>query len=319
MPNVLILGGTGYIGNAVAKSLLQSGNYKVWGTARNSEKAKQLAINEIVPIEDDITDPAKLSQIIIDNSINVVVDTTSAYEQAGNILAGVIHAATTIKESLEKEGIVSPRLGFVYTSGGWVYGSPKKRLNDLAPVGSALSQDKPGTPIVWRPIHEQAILAARDQLDVAILRPHAVYGRGSWIFGTWWNPLAEAAKSGSTSLVKIPANTTARPGLVHVDDVATGFHAAIDRIDGRLGEWPIFDLLTETLPLPAFLDATKVAMGVDAQIEYIGPGGNPFYEALSLASNSDASRAKSVLGWNPKRTDLLLNLPIYVNAWQASQ
>ncbi|KAJ5621261.1 hypothetical protein N7528_006044 [Penicillium herquei] len=319
MPNVLILGGTGYIGNAVAKSLLQSGNYKVWGTARTAEKAKQLAINEIVPVEDDITDPAVLSQIIIDNSINVVVDTSSAYEQAGSILEGVIQAATQTQESLRKEGIASPKLGFVYASGAWVYGSPKTRVNDLAPVGSALSQDEPGAPIRWRPAHEQAILAARDKLAVAILRPHVVYGRGSWIFGTWWNPLAEAAKSESKSPVQIPVDAKARPGLVHVDDVAAGFHAAIDRIDGRLGEWPVFDLLSETLPLTAFLDATKVAMGLDAPIEYTGPDGNPFYEALSLVSNSDASRAKSVLGWSPKRTDILLNLPVYVEAWKASQ
>ncbi|KAJ6014985.1 hypothetical protein N7540_009576 [Penicillium herquei] len=319
MPNVLILGGTGYIGNAVAKSLVQSGNYKVWGTARTAEKAKQLAINEIVPVEDDITDPAVLSQIIIDNSINVVVDISSAYQHAGSIFEGVIQAATTIQESLSKEGIISPKLGFVYASGAWVYGSPKTRVNDLAPVGSALSQDKSATPTAWRPAYEQAILAARDKLSVAIVRPHNVYGRGSWVFGTWWNPLAEAAKSGSKSPVQIPVDATARPGLVHVDDVASGFHAAIDRIDGRLGEWPVFDLLTETLPLTTFLDATKVAMGVDAPIEYTGSNENPFYEALSLASNSDASRAKSVLGWTPMRTDLLLNLPIYVDAWQASQ
>ncbi|KAJ5707271.1 hypothetical protein N7488_007072 [Penicillium malachiteum] len=319
MPNVLILGGTGYIGNAVAKSLVQSGNYKVWGTARTPEKVKQLAVNEIVPVKDDIADPAVLSQIIIDNSINVVVDTSSAYEQASSILKGVIEAATQAQESLAKEGITSPKLGFVYASGAWVYGSPKTRVNDLVPVGSALSQDKSAAPVSWRPAHEQAILAARDKLAVAILRPHTVYGRGSWVFGTWWNPLAEAAKSGSKSPVQIPVNATARPGLVHVDDVVAGFHAVVDRIDGRLGEWPVFDLLTETLPLTTFLDATKVAMGVDAPIEYTGPDGNPLFEALSLASNSDASRAKSVLGWSPKRTDVLSNLPIYVEAWKASQ
>ncbi|KAJ5733427.1 hypothetical protein N7493_002213 [Penicillium malachiteum] len=319
MPNVLILGGTGYIGNAIAKSLVQSGNYKVWGTALTAEKAKQVTMNEILPVEVDITDPAALSQIIIDNSINVVVDVSSAYQQASSILEGVIQAATETQEYLRNECVISPKLGFMYASGAWVYGSPKTRVNDLAPVGSVISQDKSAAPVSWRPSYKQAILAARDKLVVAILRPHTIYRRGSWVFGTWWNPLAEAAKSGSKSPVKIPVDATARPGLVHVDDVAAGFYAAIDRIDGRLGEWPVFNILTETLPLTTFLDATKVAMGVDAPIKYTGPDGNPFFEALSLASNSDASRAKSVLEWSPKRTDILFNLPIYVEAWKASQ
>ncbi|KAJ5660195.1 NAD dependent epimerase/dehydratase family protein [Penicillium longicatenatum] len=319
MPNVLILGGSGYIGLALGKLLLQAGTHSVWGTARTPEKAKLLLSNEIVPVEDDITDPTILSAFIIDNSINVVVDASSAFEAAGKILDGVIRAATTQQEALAKENMVGPKLGFVYTSGAWVHGSQKTRINDLAPVGSVLSQGKPATPVAWRPAHEQAILASRDKLDVAILRPHTIYGRGSWVWGAWWGPLAEAAKSRSTSPVQVPVDRTACPGVVHVDDVAAGYHAAIDHIDGRLGSWPVFDLITETVSVVEVLENVKTALGVDAPLEYTGTHGNPFLEALSLVSKSDASRAKTVLGWNPKRTEFLLNLPIYLKAWQASQ
>lgn len=319
MPNVLILGGSGYLGNAVAKSLLQAGTYTVWGTARTSEKAKLLLANEIQPIEEDITDPAKLSAIILDNAINVVVDTTSAYEKASDILAGVIQAATARQETLAKEGIVGPKIGFVYTSGAWTYGSPKNRVSDLSPVGSASSEGKPATAVAWRPAHEQAILAARDKLDVAILRPHMIYGRGSWVFGLWWGTLAGAAKSESVSSVEITSDADARPGLVHVDDVAAGFHAAIDGINGQLGSWPVFDLLTETLPIGVIMEASKKVMGITAPLEYTGTHGNAFFEALSLVSNSDASRAKTVLQWTPRRREFLLNLPVYIKAWEASQ
>jgi nucleoside-diphosphate-sugar epimerase len=119
--------------------------------------------------------------------------------------------------------------------------------------------------------------------------------------------------------VQVPVDRTACPGVVHVDDVAAGFHAAIDRIDGRLGSWPVFDLITETVSVVEVLGNVKTALGVDAPLEYTGTHGNPFLEALSLVSKSDASRAKTVLGWNPKRIEFLLNLPIYLKAWQASQ
>ncbi|KAJ6006480.1 NAD dependent epimerase/dehydratase family protein [Penicillium sp. IBT 35674x] len=319
MPNVLIIGGSGYLGLTIGKSLVQAGTHTVWGTSRTPEKAKLLLSNEIAPVEDDITDTTTLSAFIINNSINIVVDASSAYEAAGKILDGVINAATIRQEALAKENMIGPKLGFVYTSGAWVHGSQKTRINDLAPVGSVLSQGKPAMPVAWRPAHEQDILAVRDKLDVAIMRPHTVYGRGSWIWATWWGPLAEAAKLGSTSPVQMAADRTACPGIVHVDDVAAGFHAAIDRIDGRLGTWPVFDLVTETLSVMEIMENVKTVLGVKAPIEYTGTHGNPFLEALSLVSKSNASRAKTVLGWNPKRTEFLLNLPIYLKAWQASQ
>ncbi|KAJ5658138.1 uncharacterized protein N7484_001787 [Penicillium longicatenatum] len=192
----------------------------------------------------------------------------------------------------------------------------------LASVGSASSQGKPVTLVAWRPAHEQAILAARDKLDGAIMQPHTIYGRRSWVWGTWWDPLAEAAKSGSTSPVQVTVDRIAGCGVVHINDVAAGFHAAIDRIDGQLGSWPVFDLVTETLSVVEILENLeniKTILRVDGHIEYIGTHGNPFLEALSLVSKLDASRAKTALGWNPKRTEFLLNLPIYSKAWQASQ
>ncbi len=50
MLRVLILGTTGYIGSALAGSLLCSGQYTFYGLARSEAKAKQLAVAEIVPV-----------------------------------------------------------------------------------------------------------------------------------------------------------------------------------------------------------------------------------------------------------------------------
>ncbi|KAL2838072.1 hypothetical protein BJX68DRAFT_249338 [Aspergillus pseudodeflectus] len=320
MPNVLVLGGSGYIGLALSKSLVASGNYTVWGSARSPEKAKLLAQNEITPVESDVTNAETLRTIIIENDINIVVDTTSAYEQAAQILQGVTDAAKARRDALAKEQFIGPKLGFVYCSGMWIHGSPSARVSDLSPVGTTISKGKSATATAWRPAHEQAILAARDVLDVAILRPATIYGRGSWVWSTWWEPVLKAKQNGNNSdAIQIPADDKARSPTIHVDDVASGFHAAIDRIDGRLGAWPVFNLITETIGVQEITEAVKGALGVTAPVEYTGTHGNVFLEALSLVSKTEASRARTVLGWEPRRTEFLLNIPVYLRAWEAAQ
>ncbi|KAL3461865.1 hypothetical protein BJX64DRAFT_150098 [Aspergillus heterothallicus] len=320
MPKVLVLGGSGYIGFALSRSLVASGNYAVWGSARSPEKAKLLVQNEINPVEADITTAEALETIIAENSIDIVVDTTSAYEHAAQIFHGVTQAAKARRDILAKEGVVGPKLGFVYCSGMWIHGSPSERESDLVPAGTSLSKGNPATATAWRPAHEQAILAARDVLDVAILRPSTIYGRGSWVWSAWWGEILKAKEIRDNSKpIQIPANAQARSPTIHIDDVAAGFHAAIDRIDGRLGAWPVFDLVTETIGVQDMAEAVKDVLGITAPIEYTGTHGNPFFEALSLVSKADASRARTVLGWKPRRTEFLLNIAVYVRAWEAAQ
>ncbi|KAK2771669.1 hypothetical protein FQN53_004932 [Emmonsiellopsis sp. PD_33] len=318
MPNILILGATGYIGRTVALSLLRSG-YTVYGTARSPEKANSLMKDEIIPVEGDIT--STLGNIISKNSIDVVIEATSTLDKASETLAGVISAANARRDALAKENAVGPKLGYIYTSGTWVHGShPGERVSDLTPVGSnALSPAPSSANVAWRPVLEQSILAARDVLDVAIIRPGTIYGRSSWVLDTFWGPVAEAKKTGSTDSIKIPFERTSRPPFIHVDDVAAGYHAVVDRIHGGLGSWPVFDLVSETVELPHILEASTAAMGVNAPIEYLGHMGNPFLEAMSAVTNIDSSRAKTVLGWTPKRTGFVLRIPLYMKAWEAGK
>lgn len=116
-----------------------------------------------------------------------------------------------------------------------------------------------------------------------------------------------------TSPVQVPAGVIARTGTIHVDDAAAAFHAVIDRLDGRLGSWPVFDLVTEILSAVESWRQPKWPWELP-RLWSIRGHCNPFLEALSLvskanASQANASRAKTVS--QPKRTEFLLNHPIF--------
>lgn len=319
MPNVLILGGAGYLGLAVGQALIRSGNHTVFGTTRSADKAKTLTSNEITALVGDATDTKWLAQVIADSHIDVVIDNTQAYEQASSIHGAVLQAAKDRAALLAKNGAVGPKLGFIYTSGSWVHGSPSRRISDMTPPGTALAADKPATAVGWRPAHEQAILASRDVLDVAVLRPSAIYGRGSWVWGVWWGPLLAAAKAGSSEPIDLPVDAATRTGTVHVDDLGSAYVLAVDGINDQLGSWPVFDLAAETLPVGDIMQAAAAQLGVKAPLKYGGTHGQAFLEALALVSNSDTSRARSVLGWEPKHRDFIQNIARTVAAWKSTQ
>jgi hypothetical protein len=291
----------------------------VEASSRSAEKAKLLAANEITPVVGNVEDISILTAVIVSASIDIVVDATSAHEESTKVLEAVTSASKLRFDNLAKENAIGPKLGFIYTSGQWVHGSPSGRVSDLSPVGNSLAKGSPATLVDWRPAHEQTVLAAREYLDVAIMRPATIYGRGSWILTTWWSAFLDAKLRGNSEAIQIPADREGRTVTVHVDDLVAGYHAAIDRIDGRLGSWPVFDLIGETVSIADMMEATRKAIGLESPIEYMGSNGNPFLKALNLVSTSDGARARTVLGWEAKRRGFVRNLPVYFEAWKVTQ
>lgn len=211
MPRILIIGATGYVGSALAGELLRSGNHIVYGLARNSAKANQLAAKEIIPVVGSVTDSASYLSLIKAAKIHIVVDCAAAYDGSNKVLNDLIAAG---KERLQEGG---SKLGFVYTSGLWVHGSSPVQVSDLDPVGITVSDAKvPRMVAGWRPKLEQDILAARDTLDVMILRPAQTYGRESTFWSPYFGAILEAAK-GNKESVRIPFDSNSMPALIHVE------------------------------------------------------------------------------------------------------
>ena len=81
MPRILLFGATGYLGSAIARSLVLSGNHTVYGLSRSSGKASALAAQEIVPVvcPEPAKDPEPYLAAIKKHGIDIVIDATAAY------------------------------------------------------------------------------------------------------------------------------------------------------------------------------------------------------------------------------------------------
>ena len=315
MPRILILGATGYIGSALASSLLRS-DHTVYGLARTSSKVNQLARLEIIPILGSVQDSDAYIQLIKTAHIDVVVDCAGANQESSKILSDVREAG---KERLKQGGA---KLGFVYTSGTFVHGPSNERCSDLDPVGTEHAKAKPPQLVAWRPQMERDVLAARDVLDTVVVRPALVYGREHAIWRSFFNPILAAAESGKNEAVRIALEPNRRPSLVHVDDAADGIRCAIEKLAliSGTGVYPVFDLTTSRESMRDILDSFGEAVGLRGTIELVKPSEDDLLAAaMGTGENADSARAEQLLGWRPRRRGFVARMDVYAKAFVAAQ
>lgn len=324
MPRILILGATGFIGNALSRSLLRTGNHHVWGVARTPEKARALSIQEITPVlcPNPVDEPAAYVDVIRNEHIDVVVDATGANAGVLKILEHIKSVGRERLEEAKKSGVSLPKLGFVYTSGMWVHGESKTPMSDLTPVGCALAPSKPADLVAARPGWEQKVLDARDVLDVAVVRPALVYGLDSWITGLFFGPIVEAARSNpQPESVQMPMTEDARPALVHIEDVASGMRKLVEKLPvlSGTGVHPVFDLMTSQEGYRDIAEGAAKAVGFEGRIDLTGPPKDDvFLRAMSTSLNGDSARARQLLGCQPRKVGLVQSIGVYARAFAAS-
>lgn len=314
MVNVLIVGATGYIGQALTSSLVCSGEHTVFGLARTKSKANTLMSQEITPIIGAIDSPS-LSDAISEYNIHIVVDVSGANLESRALLNLLIRLG---KKRQADRGYLTPKLGFIYTSGTWVHGSSDEPVNDLTPVGTEQSPTPPAKLTTWRPVLEQKILEASNILDTMIIRPALVYGRASTIWSSLFTPLRVAASSDNESAVQVPLDPHARPGLIHVDDVASGLSAGVNMLSqiSGTGVYPVFDLVSSQESMSDILESAGRELGNKGGLKLVGPGDDLFMAAMGTSLNGDSGRAKTILGWSPRKIGFVQGMGRFIRAWE---
>ncbi|KAG0198962.1 hypothetical protein BGX28_007685 [Mortierella sp. GBA30] len=317
---VLVIGATGYIGLRVVQQLRRA-NHIVYGTTRSTSKEHILLVNEVIPVVGPIEPEHRQTPAWIDvvkkEHIEVVIDLAGVQTTVKSILEPLVRL------SKDRQSAHQSKIGFIYCSGIWLHGSGFEPSSDLDSVGVKASLHQPPALVAWRPEIEREVLASYDHLNALVLRPALVYGGTADIWDHYLGQIYQSIQKNTP--ISLAANPDAAPGLIHVDDVASGFVTAVEKIEliaGRKNFYPIFDLATSHENLGFILKRAAAELGYQGKVEFTGvPEGDTmpqlFIQAFNTTANAESTRARTVLGWTPTKTGMAAGIQIYVKSWLA--
>lgn len=296
---IFITGGTGYIGSAIVRALVEAG-HKVTGLVRSLEKAAALRELGGMPVLGDLKEPSRYGTAAAEHEAAI----HAAFEYADRGADVDRMAVETLLAAAKGAG--EPR-SVVYTSGVWVLGSTGER-----PVDEEASTARAAPVVVWRPRHERLVLdAGSSQLTTAVIRPGMVYGGKGGLVGRLF---ASAVETGAAAFVGSGAN---RWSLVHRDDLAH-----------------LYRLVVEKRARGVFhgVDGAPVAVAdvARAASQAVGKGGatrsipleearrqmGPTADALCL-DQVIATRRSAAVGWKPEHASFPDSVRAAYEEWRA--
>lgn len=293
---LFLTGGTGYIGQAVARKAISLG-HRVTALVRDDRSPGASAL-------------ARLGANLHCGDLRE----PRSFAATAGAADGVVHAASTndasaaaADEAAVEAILLHLRQGaaFVYTSGTWVYGNAN---GEPLTEASALNP----TPLVaWRPAVEQHVLAlaARRSIAAVVLRPAMVHGYGGGVFGML---AGMARQTGSVRVVGAGRNHWP---AVHVDDLAGAYLSAVERLAG--GDPQVMGLrlnvvAQEGVAVAEIGEAIRAAVGADRvewwPLDDARQSLGPFADALALDQTVSGQHARQALAWEPHGPGVIADL-----------
>lgn len=276
---VLVLGATGYIGQAVVQALSLHG-HRVQALLRPGSRAAGLLPAGVEVLRGDLADSSSLSALVTPD-VDVVLNLATP--------SGDLDADAAATEAL-LEPLRGTGRAFVYTSGVWVLGATHGRVADEA------SSTDPLDVVAYRPqVEQQVLAAAADGVRSVVVRPGVVHGRGGGIPEML---VSLAAKHGS-GLIVGPAPV--RWPMVHVDDLADLFVLAAERAEPGsvlhgVTEWAVdTGALAHAAARAAGVQGVRAWSLVDARRAL----GEAFADALASDQSVSADATRRAVAWEP--------------------
>lgn len=315
---VLVTGGAGYIGSHTVLQLLGAGHEVVviddFSNAKPSviTRLEELSGRDVPVHAFDVTDTARLDEVFASSDIDAVVHFAAA-KAVGESVARPVHyyrnnvgATLAVVDAMLRQDVRH----LVFSSSATVYG-------DSAPVPMTEGLPTAATsPYGWTKVMSEQILrdatVAHPELRVAVLRyfnPVGAHPSGrlgedpSDVPNNLMPYLAQVAVGRRPQLsvfgddYETPDGTGVRD-YIHVEDLAAGHLAALDRIAGDERPYSVWNLGsgrgTSVLEL---VRAFEQASGRPVPYEIVGrrPGD-------IAASWADPTLAAQELGWRTTRT-----------------
>lgn len=299
---VFITGATGYLGSAIAATLTDAG-HQVAGLTSSDDKVRRLEAAGIRPVVGDLAEPGSYRPEAAKSDALI----HAAFDYGGS---GVDLDALTIDTFLSAAGEGSSRRALLYTSGVWVLGETGDR-----PAAEESSTDRAHPMVAWRPAHEAEILAAGKRVSSAVIRPAILYGGPRRQAGILVGPLfATAQEEGAAAF---PGDGTNRVPLIHRDDAATLYRAALEQRASRL----FHAMEEETLRLEEIAEVASRAAGAEGAIRSLSitearQGLYPVADALCLDQLVSSARTRQELDWAPRFASFREGVETAYREWQ---
>jgi len=290
MGKAFIIGGTGLIGLAVGQAL-ESRGWAVFATARTEEKAKQLRKLEITPVITVAKDTKNWEHIAA--SSDVIIEALADYSDHDTVPA--VHKALQAIAKKDATKLV------IYTSGVWIYGN-----NDGKAVSDENSALTPLPIVASRPAIEKSYL----DFGAIVIRPGCVYGRGGSLSGTWFKAVSE-----SKGEITLPGDEKSTWATIHVSDLAELYLLIAEK--GLAFKGHVFNAVAYNTRVKEAVESVINHFNVQATIKFVAPQ-DPFSQALGIHSNAVSTKAKTLLGWNPKKPSFVSSVAVLADSWKAS-
>lgn len=304
---VLVTGAFGFLGTAVVERLTASGHDVVALSSRADAAAIPTVAVEV--LHGDVRDASAMDHAVtgIDAVCHLAALTRvrESFERPQEYFDVNVNGTCVLVSAMRREADRTGKaLRIVQASTAAVYGTPIRQ-----PI------DENATPAPTSPYGESKLAADQTILDAACSQLTAVIFRIFNIAGAVAGrtdedlsriiPKALAVAHGSAPRLEINGDGTAVRDLVHVDDLARAFAAAVDH--PLTGPSAVFNVGATGASVAEIIEAVERVTGKHLRVEHLPPKPEP---PRLLA---DTSRVRAELDWKPERSSLM---EIVADAWQ---
>lgn len=293
----LITGGHGFVGQAVARRLVEVGQDVVVLARRTSRSAPPRTVVA------DLRDRAAVARVIADGEFDGVIHLAALTRVRDSIadpvgyfetnLSGTGHLLAALDAQAQRTGRPA-RL--VFASTGAVYGTREGRLDETEPT-------RPAHPYAAAKFAAEQLIgfqAATGRLAAISLRCFNVAGALPGLPDRDLSrliPKTLAVAAGTAIKVPVNGDGSALREYTHVADVADAFALALAAV--RAGEHRVYNVGSGTgVSVSQVVDAVRRCTGRAVPVEWRPAA------AESQVLMADSGRIRAELGWTPRRSEL---------------
>jgi nucleoside-diphosphate-sugar epimerase len=286
---VLLLGGTGSIGGAVLRVLLDHG-HEVFALGRSPQSREALKNAGAVPVEGDLQDPGKWIDCV--DGVDGIIQAAAVW---GDVMDEIDRRfVEVLLDNLKND---SSQKAFIYTGGCWLYGE----------TGDAVATET--TPFMPPASFSGAIPTVQMVLSSACVRgmvihPAMVYERNGGVF----SHIFEDAEN--LGFVQVIGGENVRWPLIHRDDLAQLYALMLEKgkqgdvYNAAANDGVTIGTITRAIATRLGIESEPVVLDVEGAKVRIGS----WAEGYAIDQQMSGQKARQVLGWCPEHEDVIADV-----------